>query len=263
MSGQRWQIWRCGWGDSRRQTSSNHAGIDEAVQIVEMRDLPPFMVAPPHETLLLETVGETTNAKTQPTETRDRKRGSASGKSSKKRPLAHEPKRTRPLGDEQPMARRARTAEPGKTVVFHSLPRGSERVQKVTSGELEPPCYGSVWPVVWGAGVRTSRLPDSASSFGPSLMRRIENRIRTMCHPHRAVANHPCEPKPSSANKIMIGVRISKANPVDAMAPTFSKRRPRDKYPRDGIEENRHNRFAMIITEMRLQPITRSTVAPG
>ncbi len=27
---------------------------------------------------------------------------------------------------------------------------------------LEPPCYGSVWPVVWGAGVKISRLPDSA-----------------------------------------------------------------------------------------------------
>ena len=24
----------------------------------------------------------------------------------------------------------------------------------------EPPCYGSVRPVVWGAGVKTSRLPD-------------------------------------------------------------------------------------------------------
>ena len=26
----------------------------------------------------------------------------------------------------------------------------------------EPPCYGPVWPVVWGAGVQSSRLPDSA-----------------------------------------------------------------------------------------------------
>jgi len=31
----------------------------------------------------------------------------------------------------------------------------------MTSVVLEPPCYGSVWPVVWGAGVRISRLPDS------------------------------------------------------------------------------------------------------
>ncbi len=45
--------------------------------------------------------------------------------------------------------------------VPHSLPRRPERSQRVTSGELEPQCYGSVWPVAWGAGVRTSRLPDS------------------------------------------------------------------------------------------------------
>ena len=38
-----------------------------------------LMVAPPHEALLLETMGETTHAKAQPTETRDRKRRSASG----------------------------------------------------------------------------------------------------------------------------------------------------------------------------------------
>ena len=94
-------------------------------------------------------------------------------------------------------------------------------------------------------------------------MRRIENSIRTMCHSHRAVANHPWKPKSSSANKMMIGDRISKANPVEAMAPMFSKRLLRDRYPRDGMEENKHKRFAMTIPEMRLQPITRSTVDPG
>ena len=25
----------------------------------------------------------------------------------------------------------------------------------------EPPCYGPVWPVVWGPGVKSPRLPDS------------------------------------------------------------------------------------------------------
>jgi hypothetical protein len=45
---------------------------------------------------------------------------------------------------------------------IHSLPgRAEARKVRVTSDVLEPPCYGSVWPVVWGAGVRTSRLPDS------------------------------------------------------------------------------------------------------
>ena len=33
---------------------------------------------------------------------------------------------------------------------------------EVTGDVSEPPCYGPVWPVVWGAGVKTSRLPDSA-----------------------------------------------------------------------------------------------------
>jgi hypothetical protein len=45
--------------------------------------------------------------------------------------------------------------------VFYPLSRRSERIKRLASGELEPPCYGSVWPVVWGVEVRTLRLPDS------------------------------------------------------------------------------------------------------
>ena len=44
---------------------------------------------------------------------------------------------------------------------LHSLPQRAERLERLTCGELEPPCYGSVWPVVWGAGVRIPGLPDS------------------------------------------------------------------------------------------------------
>jgi hypothetical protein len=33
----------------------------------------------------------------------------------------------------------------------------------------EPPCYGPVWPVVWGPGVKSPRLPDWTPSFIKSL----------------------------------------------------------------------------------------------
>jgi hypothetical protein len=68
------------------------------------------------------------------------------------------------------LARRTRIAQPRKTVVFHPLPERPERVQRVTSGELEPPCYGSVRPVVWGLGVRIPWLPDSASYYSDMAM---------------------------------------------------------------------------------------------
>ena len=47
-----------------------------------------------------------------------------------------------------------------ETVDLHSLPQRAERPERLTCGELEPPCYGSVWPVVWGAGVKIPGLPD-------------------------------------------------------------------------------------------------------
>jgi hypothetical protein len=47
-------------------------------------------------------------------------------------------------------------------VGVHPLPRRTETNVRVAGGVSEPPCYGSVWPVVWGAGVKISRLPDSA-----------------------------------------------------------------------------------------------------
>jgi len=95
------------------------------------------------------------------------------------------------------VAGRARCAEFGKTVGVHSLPGRTKEEVRVTGGVLEPPCYNapsvrtdphpakplqhsrrqirmaggptrrshfsiaegkSVWPVVWGAGVRTPRL---------------------------------------------------------------------------------------------------------
>ena len=46
-----------------------------------------------------------------------------------------------------------------------SVTRTARKGKTVTGGELEPPCYGSVWPVVWGAGVRIPCLPDSHLYF--------------------------------------------------------------------------------------------------
>jgi hypothetical protein len=56
--------------------------------------------------------------------------------------------------------------------VFHSLSQRPEREQRIAGGELEPPCYGSVRPVVWGLGVKIPWLPDSLSFF---IMHDIEN----------------------------------------------------------------------------------------
>ena len=84
--------------------------------------------------------------------------------------------------------RRTRPGEPcmglgaGQRKRSHALPlfRKERRRAFATSCEVgrrpEPPCYGPVWPVVWGAGVRTSRLPDSTLVYSRFPQRSRKNR---------------------------------------------------------------------------------------
>ena len=73
---------------------------------------PRSMAPPPHETLLLETVGTSQNATAKVIEIGDRQRRGPQSKSRKKRPLADEPNELGPLGHEQCLARRTRAAQP-------------------------------------------------------------------------------------------------------------------------------------------------------
>ena len=135
------------------------------------------MAADARQAVLLETVGQAEDASPQAAETGDRPRRGPQGESQQDakqvacpmraawdspRPLAHEPQQPGKTGIEQRVACRARCAKSEEIVGVHPLPqRAEEEGARVTGGMLESPCYGSVWPVVWGPGVKISRLPDS------------------------------------------------------------------------------------------------------